>query len=185
VAITGYQRVRQGMVTTVTVTSDLTGTIFYHWYVDGQHVGGGLSPSRSFGLAAGDELRIEVLDTLDPDFDPVLNAPTGWPARRTLWWVCSLDEDVRQYRIEQKQDSGAWTVIGLVPHEVGTWSHSLLTPRLVDLAEYQWRIVPVDSAGNDGAAITIGPERVVRSPDGPNFTATFDPETSQVTVAAA
>jgi len=171
-------------VTTVTVTSDLT-PAYYHWYVDGAWVGMTVVGSRSFVLEAGDDVRIEVQDTNDPSYDSIANAPEGWPARRTLYWVRSTDADVLAYLIEQQREAAAFTMIGRVPQLADVWSFSFLTPRLDDLTNYTWRITPVDAAGNSGTPVTIGPEKIVRKPNAPNWTLTWNSGTQFITVSAA
>ena len=99
---------------------------------------------------------------------------------KTLWWVRSLAADVDHYRVEQQRDGGDWVTIATVPVVQGKWSRQQITDRLVDLAEYTWRVVPVDTTGNDGTPVTIGPERIVRTPDAPEFVVSFDPATSRV-----
>ena len=46
-AITGYSQVRSGNVTTVTAASDLTGTVYFNWYVDGAFVSVTTAPTMS------------------------------------------------------------------------------------------------------------------------------------------
>lgn len=165
--ITSYLTTRIADVTVVRVTSDLAGTVYYHWYAEGEYLGRTTDPERAFQLAENEQLRVEVLDTTDADYDTVANAPAGYPARRTLAWLRSIDADAAWYRVDQQQDSGDWTEIARVPAEAGRWEYRLETDRLEDLATYTWRIVPLDTAGNEGTAVTIGPERVVRRPDAP------------------
>ena len=184
-AITGYSQVRSGNVTTVTATSDLTGTVYFNWYVDGAFVSVTTTPTMSFSLEPGEQVRIEALDTNDQDFDPVANAPAGWPARRTIWFVRSVDADVVKYRVEQRKGAGAYSNIGIVPQTDDGWFFSLVSPRLDDLSTYDWKVIPIDRAGNDGTAVSIGPELVVRTPDAPRFSATFNPGATTVTLAAA
>jgi hypothetical protein len=184
-AITSYQQQRFGTLTIVTVTSDLSGTIYYHWYIDGAFIASTQSPMRSFTLETGDQIRIEVKDTNDADYDPIANAPDGYPARRTIWWIRSTDDDVVSYRVEQKKGAGDWTSIGIVQRNGEAWTYSLLSPRLDDLNAYQWRVIPVDVAGNDGTARTVDAEDVVRTSDAPDFTISFDSGTAKVTFAAA
>jgi len=183
--ITDYAQTRHGTITSVTVTSDLSGTIYYHWYRDGVHVAATESATYWFVLQDQESLRIEVFDTNDADFDPIANAPDGWPARRTIWWVRSTATDVHHYRVDQKLGAGAWSQIAVVYPETDIWSYSVVTPRLTDLSSYTWRIVPVDAAGNDGTALEIGTEKIVRTPDAPEFTVSFDSGTTKVTFAAA
>lgn len=180
-SITAYQTTRLGNVTTVRVTSGLSGTIYYHWYLDGFWVASTTAPRRDFLLPLGDQVRVDVLDTLDADFDPIANAPAGWPSRRLLWWLRSLDGGIEHYRLEQKKGAGDWSAVAVVRHQNESWSYELLSDRLDDLSQYTWRIVPVDAAGNDGTPFTIGPEEIVRTPDAPDFAIAFDNQTTKVT----
>lgn len=184
-AITSYSQTRIGTTTLVTVVSDLAGTIYYHWYLDGAYIASTGRPSYGFVLEAGDRVRIEVVDTNNPAFDPVANPPAGWPARRSIFWIRSITTDVDHYRVEQKKGAGAWTSVGIVFQSGVAWSHSVLSARLDDLADYEWRVMPVDAAGNDGTAIALDAETIVRTPDAPDFTVTFDEPTKKVTFAAA
>lgn len=184
--ITAYQQTRAGQLTTVTVSSDLDpldGAITYYWYFDGTYLGHSASPSHTFCLREGDQGRAEVVDTQDPDFDPLTEGPAGWPSRRTVFWTASIDATVVSYRVDQQEGAGPWTTIAVVPHDPLRWSCTVLTGRLVDLVEYTFRVVPLDAAGNEGTPLAIGPEKVVRTPDAPDFTATLDPETAKVTFA--
>lgn len=183
--ITGAQLGRVGNVTTVTVVSDLGGSIYYHWYRDGCFVRCTQVPHHDFAIEAGDQARIECIDSNDANFDPIANAPDAYPARRTISWLRSLATDIDHYRVEQNRASGGWTLIRRVPHDPGVWQYRVLTPRLDDLTDYQWRIVPVDAAGNEGTAETVDAETIVRTPDAPDFTISFDPDTTRVTFAEA
>ena len=187
-AITNYSQIRMGGTVLVTVASDLTPDpdedLYYHWYLDGLFVATTLEPSYAFVLELNEQARIEVLDTLDPDFDPIANAPAGYSARRRLWWLRSLDTDVASYRVQQQIGAGEWTDIGSVNHGAA-WTYSFISPRLSDLTEHTWRIRAVDRAGNLGDPIEVNEEKVVRRPDAPAFTVTFDPGTTRVEFAAA
>lgn len=176
---------RLGNFTTVTVSSDLGGTVYFHWYLDGSWLGGGTETERTIAMQTGDEGRLEVQDTTDEDYDPITNAPAGYPARRTIWWVRSADSDVERYLVEQQKDGGAWSTIGTVPHVDGQWSYQFLSPRLTDLSSYAWRVTPYDAALNAGTAVTLDTVKVVRTPDAPAFTATFNAGPTTVTLAAA
>lgn len=183
-SITGYTQQRIGGITTVAVTSDLVGTIYYHWFVDGQHVASGTAAEHTFFLSAGDRSVVEVVDTLDAAADPLALAPAGWPARRTLWWCRALDGDlaIAKYRIDQSRAGGTWTALGTLFAEPDRWDYSFVTDRLDDLTQYAWRIVPIDTAGNDGAALYLPAETIVRTPDPPRFTITLDEPTAKVLV---
>lgn len=183
--ITSYNQVRAGQATVVTVVSDLGGTIFYHWFVDGAYVGRTAAPEKSFALDLADQARVDVVDTNDPDHDPLRNPPVGYPARRSIFFLRSTDADVDHYRVEQQKDGGAWSSLGVVHHDPAKWSYAFLTPRLVDLSTYAWRVIPVDAAGNDGTAVSLSSEKVVRTPNAPKVTATFNAGAATVTFAEA
>ena len=184
-AITGYTQQRFGDLVVVTVTSDLAPPIYFHWYVDGSYISATIEATFTIGLGPDEQVRIECIDTTDADFDPIANAPEGWPARRTLWWTRPTDTDVDHYLIEQQQDGGEFAAIGTIHQWTGQWDYSFLTEPMDDLSVYSWRITPYDAAGNAGAATTIGPEKIVRTPDAPDYTVSFDPETEHMTFEAA
>lgn len=175
---------RVGDSVRVEVSSDLEGPRFY-WYADGAFVGSSTEPARSFGVAPGEQLRVEVLDSTDADFDALANAPAGYPSRRSLWWTRSSSSDVSAYVVEQQKDGGDWLELARVAQEPGAWALSFLTGRLEDLATYSWRITPIDRAGNEGTATTFGPELVVRRPDAPEFALSFDAGANRVTISEA
>jgi hypothetical protein len=180
-----YTTTRLGNTTTVTVASTLSAPVYFFWYLDGQFLGMTLTATRSFHLLADEQARIEVLDSNDAGLDPYTNAPAAYPPRKTLSWVRSLAADVDHYRVEQQQDGGEWVTIGQIAASSDPWSYRFLTQRLTDLSTYAWRIVPVDQVGNDGAPLTIGPEKIVRTPDAPAFAASLDPDTAYLTISAA
>ena len=179
--ITGYTTTRHGNLTIVTATSDLAPPpIFYHWFLDGAFAASTQSSQYSFALDENEQARIEALDTLDPDFDPITDpsVPDTFAARWSIWWVRSTSGDVAEYRVEERVDTGggfgAFVSIGTIVHQDERWTYQLLTGRLIDLATYEWRVIPVDLAGNDGTPITPDQEQILRIPDSPNFTIFFD-----------
>ena len=187
--ITAYQHRRIGALTQVTVTSDLTpgagAVIYYHWYLGGRYVGRTTSPTKTFMPDCGEQVRVVVNDTTDADYDYVGNAPAGYPGRRQLHWVPSLTGEPYAYAIAMQRDGGDWVEIGRVLHDPDRWACSHVSPQLVDLGEYVFRVTPVDKAGNDGTAISLGSETIVRTPDAPDFDVAFDPGTLKVTFSEA
>lgn len=183
--ITAYTQHRFGPLVEITVTSDLSGQIWYHWYVDGQYVGVTVGPARTIYLSGDEQARVVVVDTTDAGFDPYAAPPDRYPPRRLLWWLRSLDSDVARYRAEQKKGAGDWETVGIVHHDANRWSYQLLTGRLDDLSDYQFRVVPIDRAGNDGTPIALDAERIVRIPDAPDFEITFNSGPKTVTFSAA
>ncbi len=182
--VTFAQR-RDGNISTVTVTTNLSGTVYYHWYVDGVWVAVTNSNYYTFVVASGEQSRIEVEVSNDPGFDRVANAPNTPAARVTLYWIRSTDTDVREYLVEQQLDGGDWSTIATVPFQSGSWDYRILSPRLDDLGSYAWRVTPVDAAGNEGSTTSLGAHTIVRTPDAPDFNATFDDGTTKITSAEA
>jgi hypothetical protein len=176
---------RFGNVTIATAVSTLGDSAWYFWYLSGSYVGRTRTPCQQFYLRAGDQERLAVLDSLDSNFDPILNAPTDYPARRTITWQRTFSADIDHYRVEQQADGGDWTVLARVSDRGSAWEYSWTTARLTDLSDHVWRVIPVDSAGNDGTPISTTTAKIVRRPDAPNFTANFNAVGSTVTFGEA
>jgi len=182
--------VRRGAVTTVTAVSRLSGRVFYHWYVDGAYLGGSAGNVKTFTLEVGEQVRVEVIDTNDPDFDGVAGAPDGYPARRTIRWVRSIDPQIVAIRVIQQEVGEADLTLAEIPLVGDRWSYELLSPRLDDLGEYGWITRTIDRAGNIGsitAAVLEGAlfqAPVVRRPDAPEFTVSFDAGTAKINFAS-
>ncbi len=183
--ITAIDQVQDQETTIVTATSDLSGTIFFHWYMDGAFIATTEIASYSFYLLDDEQVRIEVIDTNDVDFDPIANAPAGFPARRSIVWQPSLEDEVRSYDIQQKLGAGDYETIGLIPHRPGTWRYRLLTPRLTDFGSYTWQVIALDAAGEILGAEELDAEQIIRTPDAPDFTVSFDEGTTKVTFTEA
>lgn len=184
-SITSYQTTVAGNTTIVRVTSSLSGTVYYFWFADGAYFGRTTSPTFTFVLDIGDQNVVVCLDSNDPNYNAIANAPHGYPARRSLVFVQSTDASVARYRVEQSENGGAWTAIAFVAADSTKWTYEILSPRLTDLTTYAWRVVPIDDAGNDGSPQYVGSELIVRTPDAPNFVVTFDAVHDQVHFAAA
>jgi hypothetical protein len=186
--ITAYDIRRLGPLTIqVSVTSDLGGSpIYYHWYVDGRYDGKSLTNVRQFTLQAGEQADVICQDTTSTSYDPIANAPDGFPARKTLWWLASAASDVELYAIEQQKDGGDWEEIGRV-RDTGAWEYRFLTPPLDDLSTYRFRVKPYDAAGNAGTTLALdaAAETIVRKPDAPDFDISFDEGTAKITFSEA
>jgi len=183
VAITYDSIERSGNVVTVKVTSDLADP-YYHWYVEGSWVGMTRTGRITLTLEDGAQEFIVCQDTTSESYDPVANAPAGYPSRRTLVWTASADSDTDHYRVEQNKDAAGWEELGTVADD-GRWEFRYVTGRLTDLSSYQFRIVPVDAAGNDGSATTFDAETIVRRPDAVDFDVTFNSPATTVTFSEA
>jgi len=186
VSITSYSQERVGPITIVTVVSDLTGLVYYHWYLDGSYVATTTAPTYTFSLEVGDQVRIEAIDTNDPEFDPIAGAPPVYGARKSLWWTRSGSPDAVHYRVVQVDQFLTQTIIAEVDALDEQWSFSVQTPRLIDGTLYEWWVYPYDKAGNQGTRVEIEPlAAVLRVPDAPRFTATYNGGTQRVAFAAA
>ncbi len=183
-AITSLTQQRNGNVVTLTAVSGLSGTVYFHWYSDGVYLGKTLTGVYALLVDVDDQARIDVTDTNNAAYDPIANAPAGYPARRLLWFIRSTDSDVGSYRIEMTKDAEAAVDIGAI-QQADEWSHAFLTARLVDLSSYAFAFYPVDAAGNEGTALSLSAETLVRTPDAPDFDIAFDEGTTRVTFSEA
>lgn len=182
-SITAYDWQLLGDVAYVTATSDLGGSpTYFHWYADGVYLGSSTDGTWTLQLESGEQVDLVAQDTTSASYDATANAPAGYPSRRTLHWTRSTDTDVERYVIKVDVDGGGYSDAGEVPQSDSPdgWNFYWLTPVLTDLATYTWQIYPVDAAGNEGSALTIGPELIVRKPDAPEFGSLFTDSTTKV-----
>lgn len=180
-----FSQVQRGRVTTVTVTTNLPGRIFYHWYLDGTWVGMTATNQRAFVMLPGEQATIDCIPTQDAGFDYLANSPDVFTRRVVLWWIRSADTDVVSYLVEQQKDAGSWVEIGSLDYEADRWEYRITTPQLDDQGAYAWRVSSVDAAGNVGTPVTLDSRIIVRTPDAPDFTATFNEGTTRVAFAEA
>lgn len=184
---------RIGHLMQVAITSSIHLSMgSFHWYRDGAYIGSTGIPSRTFRLEAGEQARIDVIASSNPDFDPQSQQEASQPSsRRVLEWFRSLSPDAGNYIVKHatSADGESWTSatkIREIRHDDSRWGYRATTDILTDLTHYRWTVLPVDVVGNEGTASqTIGPEHIVRRPDAPDFTVSFDAGTSKVTFAAA
>jgi hypothetical protein len=173
---------RNGPVVCVTAASDLTGSVNYHWWIDGVYLGSGSAPSRDFYIMAGEQARIDVIYTTDADFDPNENRPDVPETRQRLQWTLGVDLQATIWRIDEQTDGETWNTIAKVAVRTGQWSYEYLTRRLTDLVTYTWRVVPIDECGNERTEVSLGSFICVRLPDMPETTMEFDGVTNRVTI---
>lgn len=180
-AITSVTQSRAGDAVRVFATSDIATPIFY-WYFDGSYVGETQSGERFFVLSPGEQARIMVLDNAIANFDPIADAPDMYPARVTVEFIRSPDPDIDHYLIYEVKNT-VHTLVAKIMRNGEQWAYRYITPRLTDLATYQWRVDTVDRAGNvQSYTITKG-RTCVRWPDAPNWTASM-PSTDIIVEAA-
>ena len=157
-----------GDMVEVVATSDL-GDPWFYWYSNGAYVGRTSEGRRWFGRRFDQALRIGVLDSESESFDPIANAPDGFPPTRTLEWIRSTDADTAEYLIEEQIDGGDWEELARVRMQPGQWRYTYETDALADGSSYAWRVTPIDTVGNSGTAVTIAAETIVRRPDPPDI----------------
>lgn len=182
-AIISESVTRIGEISLLEMTSDLSGTIYYHWYREGAWVGMTTEPRKHFRLEPGDEERIICQDTNDAAYDPVANAPAGYPARRSVFWTQSSVGNVRTFKVQEKKAAGSWTDRATIRGHA--WAYDWLSARLDDLTDYAHRVLGVDAAGNDGPPVAMDAARVVRRPDSLAFDIAYSAGTNRVTFSEA
>jgi len=167
----------------VTATSSLTGAVYYYWFLDGLFIGVTEVNTRTVYLQDAAQAKLAVVDSNTQVNDPSTLVPEMWPGRRELWFVRSTGAD--HYLLEQQKNGGEWEQVCSHWPNTDQWDYTIQLASLEDLATYVWRIVPVDAAGNRGSARVLESERIVRAPDAPNYTISFDPGTANVTFSSA
>jgi hypothetical protein len=126
-------------------------------------------------IAPGESPIFEVLD------NPALHPSPAYPPYLFLGW--KADSDAVQYRVEENVAS-VWTLRALVTAQAGEDWLTHATGVLVDETQAEWRVIPVDAAGNQGTAKTFT-VLMVRYPDPPSVTFTYNAGTGAVTLAAS
>lgn len=178
---------RSGRSVSVTVIGDGTGTAstYYYWFRDGVFVGITATPRRTFQVRSGQQAVIEAVIRNDANVDPSTIGTVLPSGKVILEWVRSDGSDEVAYRIQQKQDAGAYATIARVPAD-GSWSYRYETGKLDDLSQYTWKIIGIDAAGNvQASGVTVGPVTIVRRPDAPDCDFAYSSGTSKVTISEA
>lgn len=118
---------------------------------------------------------LEVLDANDTE--DALNIQ--FPPRMRLQWRGNSDADF--YQIEEQIDS-VWTLKGVVK-ESGQGYYFYTTDALTDGTTYNYRVLPVDAAENEGTPITYS-AAVVRNPAPPRISISYDSSSNTITASA-
>lgn len=158
--------------------TDVTPPVTLRMYSNGVKVGEFESLDGYFAFTLtgmpGDSLQFEVLDK-------ACSIPSlAFPGRATLNWRAQTD--ATEYRVEEYV-SAAWTERQVIPAN-GSGSYVWQSRWLEDETTHQFRVVPVNSAGNDGTPLAFS-MLLVRIPDVPRVTYTYNATTDKVTIAAA
>lgn len=154
----------------LTWESDATPPVVYRIYIDGILVSKTTQTYRTFEMSLGDQLQVEIRDD---DTAPIY----AYPGKLLLTWEPVSGAD--KYNIQEYSGS-AWTLRGVVQSSGKTY-YSFYTPTLADCETHQWRILPIGADGAEGTAKTFS-VFMVRRPDPPTITATYDDETYKATV---
>jgi len=124
----------------------------------------------------GDAPVFELLD------DPAAAPSPVYPARLLFGWA--HQPDAVAYTVSE-YTGGAWVERATVwPASAGADWCEYLTAALDDGLAARWKIVPVDAAGNSGAAVEFL-ALIVRQPDAPDVTLAYSESTRKVTITAA
>lgn len=148
-------------------TSNAATPVSFRAYREGRLLAAWTSPDGAGVLDVvvpeGESPFLEVLDNADAI--PAI----AFPGRFTLVWDRTESSDRYSYAIEQYSD-GAWTTLDTILDD-GRLAYWWQTGWLADCTVHNFRIVPIDTAGNRGSEINYAVE-MVRHPDVPNVTIT-------------
>jgi len=177
---------RAGARALVSVTTNLSGSVYYHWYVNGRWIGVTQRPQHWFHVQ--DERRqieIECVATKWSRFDHELHRPLQYHGHPLVSWIRSASTDVAHYLAQYRQDAGEWTTFQQVRHVAGRWQYRVTAPLLADGSAYEFRVVPVNTSAVAGTPIVLDTVTVVRTPPVTAYVCTYDEDTDRVTFDAA
>jgi len=171
----GTPRIADPSTVSQPVTSNLTPPVTLYVWLDGAFAYEVVSDA-----AGAAELRLPLDDQVDVEVTDVAGAiPSfGAAARFTLTWGAVTG--ATQYRIDRFV-GGEW--VEQSPSPVPAQGQSRFkwkSERLEDGEIHQFRVVPMDAAGNEGDELEFQ-GRMVRKPDLPRFTPTVD-DTGELTI---
>ncbi len=135
----------------------------YRVYLDGQLVS--VQTAEQFDVKVEGEVS-PVLEVLDSEDDVPNDA---FPPYLRLGWL-PVSDAVR-YLVQQYD--GGWVDVATLAAEADRAWYQYDTPGLADVTVHQWRVIPIDEAGNEGSALAFS-VLMVRHPDPPDVTFTYD-----------
>ena len=160
----------------VSWSSSLTDPTFYV-YRDGLQVATTRATSIDLVVQPGEQPVIEVLDSASESPLP------SRPGNLTLAWYASAGTPVVDYYRVDEYVAAAWTERVRV-QETGAGYYTWRSRFLEDVTEHQFRIVAVGENGNEATAASFTC-LMVRHPDVPSVTYSYDKVTDKITVTAA
>lgn len=148
-------------------------------YRDGLLIG--TTRGRTFHVAApaGEFPVFEVLD--DAEGEP----QRAYPGRLILGWYARMDESpAAESYLVQERINDEWVTRQTVRNDGRTAFHRFTTRVLEDAQEHTFRIVPIAASQNAGMPLEFV-TLLVRVPDPPQATFTYDANDGTVTIAVA
>lgn len=146
----------------------------YYLYQDGQLIAVTQQAWRYVVVASSERFLFEVLD--DAEATPTV----GYPGRVNVTWTSV--EGAYGYSVQEYVDGG-WPQRQKIKDNGEAW-FSFQSRYLEDVTTHQFRVVPEFGEGIEGRPLNFT-VLMVRRPDGPDLTYTYDDETHKVTIAAA
>lgn len=137
----------------------------YRICADGVLVSTQLAASYELSLPAGG--AVPVIEVLD---NAALPISAAFPGYLILGW--NLDSDAAQYRIEEFV-AAVWTARATIAAVAKSPWQQYSTNLLTDETTANWRVIPIDAAGNDGISVQFT-ALMVRYPDVPAPTYTYN-----------
>lgn len=149
-----------------------TGADDYYVYLDGVLAATVSRLWYQFTLATGEQVQIEVCDSSS-------DVPaTAYPGNALITW--QRDSEASYYIVQQYVDS-AWTTVRTV-QDTGVPYYQYRSAFLDDCTTHQFRVVPVDANEIQGTPKEFT-FLMVRYPDAPSATYTYDAENNLLSVA--
>jgi hypothetical protein len=158
-----------------TFSSDLGGTPTFYIYIDGVLNETTTATTKLVQIQYDREFQIEILDDVNavpaeayPDFARISWEPVANAAK---------------YRIDQWDGVSAWDELAVI---LDTNQNTFVydTQKIDDVTDYTFRIVPLNSADIEGSPREFN-LFMVRRPDRPNVTYTYDNGTAKITATVA
>ncbi len=157
----------------LTWSSDLPTPTFYVWQ-NGILLETTTATSRVFTVDQNSELFVDV-------FDDALSTPSfGVNGRITVGW--QPVSGAVSYRVKELVGA-AWTERMSITSDGRPW-YSYQSRFLEDVTTHQFRVYAVSAAGNDSSAVELD-VLMVRCPDAPKVTGTYNTTTDKITITAA
>jgi len=155
-----------------------TGTEPFYVWRDGVLVLDGVSDTETIieGTDAEEPPAIQVLDSTETD-DPLTVA---YPPFGLLQW--RGDAAVSYYRVD-RYVGAAWVTYITVGESGDGGYYSAKTPALVDAVAAQWRIIAVDSVGNESEPLPFT-FSITKHPDPPVIDMSYSDGTGLLTIEA-